>query len=109
MRDSFKEKMLKQLNQKKFIEYKQVLDICNAFQITSGQDFAIGCTYAILDFILKDGHIDIRDFENQNQVRNASSINEFLEIINSIDKNINLKNDPKFSQYFSSPPRVSRK
>lgn len=45
----FQQEMSKKLDVSNIISYKEVNDIMIAFQITSGQGFAIGKTKALLD------------------------------------------------------------
>jgi hypothetical protein len=82
------------------ISYKEICDILNAFQIASGQGFAIGKTKALLDYI-KEGHsLTIDNFNNSGKQKTISSINELATIYKDIGQFVDLPNDKEFKEYF---------
>ena len=83
------------------ISYQEVLDVLNAFQIASGQSFAIGKTKALLDFLREGNSIIIENFDYLNEDRKVSTIKQLVNIYKDIDQSIDLTIDKDFKQYFS--------
>lgn len=96
--NSFEEEMLDQLKRCGTISYRDILDILNAFQIASGQGFAIGRTKAILNFIRQGGVLKL---ENIKGMESISSFNELADVYKSIDSQIDLFAESEFKEYFS--------
>ncbi|NVO10124.1 MAG: hypothetical protein HXX16_09205 [Bacteroidales bacterium] len=97
----FQQQQKESLKNNPAISYKELCDILDAFQISSGQGFAIGKTKALLDYI-KEGHsFTIESFNNSNEQRVVSSINELVNIYKGIDQFIDLSKDKDFKGYFS--------
>jgi hypothetical protein len=98
-----KKKMLNKLIESPLIEYREILDITDAFQIASGQSYAIGNTKALLDY-LKDGKsITILNFNHSTQSKILKSAKDLADTFKSIDQYIDLCNDHDFQKYFSNP------
>lgn len=83
------------------ISYKEVCEILDAFQIASGQSFAIGKTKALLEYLSKGNSFTIENFEYSNKNKDVSSIKELVNIYKDIDQFIDLTTDKDFKQYFS--------
>ncbi len=91
--------MIKKLKENNSITYEEILKITNAFQIASGQGYAIGKTKGILDYIKNYGEVIIENnSENKNFIiKNKYDLSRFYE---NIDKNINIEIDVNFKSYF---------
>ncbi len=97
----FQQQQKESLKNNPAISYKELCDILNAYQIASGQSFAFGKTKALFDY-LKEGHsFTIESFNNSNEERVVSSINELANIYKDIDQFIDLHKDKDFKEYFS--------
>lgn len=97
---NFQQQQKKNIANNPSISYKEICDILNAFQIASGQGFAIGKTKALLDYI-KEGHsFTIENFNNSNERRVVKSTKELANIYKSIDQFVDLPNDKEFNEYF---------
>jgi hypothetical protein len=83
------------------ISYKEVCEILDAFQIASGQGFAIGKTKALLDFLKEGKSIIIKNFDYSDDDKKISSIKQLVNIYKDIDQFIDLTTDKDFKQYFS--------
>lgn len=83
------------------ISYKEICDILNAFQIASGQGYAIGKTKALLDYITEGNSFTIDNFNNSGTQKVVSSINELVNIYKDIDQFVDLPKDKDFKEYFS--------
>lgn len=98
---NFQHELKEQLDSTASISYKEICEILDAFQIASGQGFAIGKTKALLDF-LKDGNsITIENFDYSNENKKVSTIKQLANIYKDIDQFIDLTTDKDFKQYFS--------
>lgn len=96
----FRQQQKESIKNNPIISYKEICDILNAFQIASGQGFAIGKTKALLDYI-KEGHsFTIENFNNSNEQRVVKSTNELANIYKGIDQFVDLPNDKDFKEYF---------
>ncbi|NOS90690.1 MAG: hypothetical protein HOP30_02100 [Cyclobacteriaceae bacterium] len=73
----------------------------SAFQIASGQNFAIGKTKALLDFIKQGKSIIIENFDYTDKNKEVSSIKELVNIFKDIDQFVDLSNDKDFKEYFA--------
>lgn len=101
MNFKIKQQQKEKLEANNAISYKEVCEILDAFQIASGQGFAIAKTKALLDF-LKDGNsITIENFEYSNENKKVSTIKQLVNIYKDIDQFIDLANDKDFKQYFT--------
>lgn len=90
----------KKLEQSNLIAFKEIMAIIDAFQIASGQSFAINKTKAILEF-LKEGNIMvIEDFISAGERRTVSSVVELADTFRSIDKKVDLVRDSEFRLFF---------
>lgn len=89
-----------QLLDKDTINYQEVLDILDSFQIASGQEFAIGKTKAMLDFLKNGQSIIIENFNFSDKSKKVSDIKELVNIYKEIDQYIDLTTDKDFKQYF---------
>ena len=83
------------------ISYKEICEILDAFQITSGQSFAIGKTKALLEYLKKGNSFVIENFDYSNKNKEASSTIELVNIYKDIDQFIDLSTDKDFKQYFT--------
>ena len=83
------------------ISYKELCEILDAFQISSGQSFAIGKTKALLEYLSKGNSFIIENFEYSKKNKNVSSIKELVNIYKEIDQFVDLATDKDFKQYFS--------
>lgn len=83
------------------IDYKEILGIADAFQIASGQNFAIGKIKGLLEFIIKGNSLKIKNFKQSNNEKIISSIEELEVVFNDIDPYIELKKDKEFKKYFN--------
>ena len=101
MVDDIRDKLKEQLIIKKSISYKEICEILDAFQIASGQGFAIGKTKALLDFLKEGKSFVIENFEYTDKGTEVTSINQLVNIFNDIDKLIDLSKDKDFIEYFS--------
>jgi plasmid replication initiation protein len=96
MVNSFYIALKNQLEVSSTITYREVLEILDAFQIASGQSFAIGKTKALLDF-LKQG----KYFDDTGNTKEVSSVKELVNIYKDIDQFVDLSNDKDFKEYFA--------
>lgn len=96
----FQQEMSKKLNTSNTISYKEISDIMTAFQIASGQEFAVGRTKALLDYLKKGNVLIIENFEDSNENKIAKSILDLAMIYKNIDSYIDIMNDKDFKEYF---------
>jgi hypothetical protein len=91
--------MLKELKNKNEVGYNEILNIANAFQIASGQGYAIGKTKGMLDFLKQNGEILI--ISTTTGEKTIIKTNEDLtSLFRNIDEEININSDPNFKNYF---------
>lgn len=95
-----KENMKVKLNLSSCITFKELTDITDAFQISSGQSFAIGSTKALIEFIKEKNILIITNYLESNAEYKVSTIRELANIYNQIDPSIDLLNDKGFDEYF---------
>lgn len=101
MNDNFHYKLKEQLEKTATISYQEICEVLYAFQIASGQGFAIGKTKALLDFLKEGKSIVIENFDYSDDDKKISSIIELVNIYKDIDQFIELNTDKDFKQYFS--------
>jgi len=94
------QKLSEKLNNTGAISFKEICEILDAFQIASGQGFAIGKTKAILEYIKKGNNLIIQNYEYSNNQKIIYSINELINIYKNIDQFIDLSTDKDFKNYF---------
>ncbi len=82
------------------ISYEKILNITDAFQIASGQTFAIDSTKGILDYITNFGNICITGIPN-NVDKYIETSYDLSTLYKSIDKSIDISLDTNFSKYFN--------
>jgi hypothetical protein len=82
------------------ISYKEICDIMDAFQIASGQGFAIGKTKALLDFLYNGHTLTIENFEHTPTHKLITTTTELATIFIAIDAYVDLLNDKHFKDYF---------
>ena len=99
---NYQHNLKKQLDNTATISYKEICEILDAFQIASGQGFAIGKTKALLDFLKGGNSITIENFNYSNENKNVSSTKQLANIYKHIDLYIDLASDKDFKNYFSS-------
>lgn len=97
----FQKEMSKKLDASNIISYKEINDIMIAFQIASGQGFAIGKTKALLDYLKRGNILVIENFEDSNENKIAKSMGDLAMIYKKIDSFIDIANDKDFKEYFS--------
>jgi len=97
----FQKQLKDQLEALNAISYKEICEIINAFQVASGQGFAIGKTKALLDYLKGGKSLIIENFEDSNNEMTVSTITELANIYKKIDSYIDLPTDKDFKQYFS--------
>ena len=97
---NYQVKMYNSLKEAGHIEFEDLIEIADAFQIASGQSYAIGNTKGIMDYIIENGSIVIRNYSSLENDKQVNSILKLNEIFKQIDKYIDFKNDKDFSQYF---------
>lgn len=83
------------------ISYKEICEILDAFQVASGQSFAIGKTRALLEYLKNGNSFVIENYDYSNKNKEVSSIIELVNIYKDIDQFIDLTTDKDFKQYFS--------
>lgn len=96
----FQQQQKESIKKNPIISYKEICDILNAFQIASGQGFAIGKTKALLDYIKEGYSFTIENFNNTNEQIVIKSTNELANIYKDIDQFIDLPKDKDFKEYF---------
>ncbi|MFN4915292.1 MAG: hypothetical protein ACK5FT_08230 [Sphingomonadales bacterium] len=101
MVNSFYIALKNQLEVSSTITYREVLEILDAFQIASGQSFAIGKTKALLDFLKQGKSIKIEYFDDTGNTKEVSSVKELVNIYKDIDQFVDLSNDKDFKEYFA--------
>jgi hypothetical protein len=101
MVNSFYIALKDQLEVSSTITYREVLEILDAFQIASGQSFAIGKTKALLDFLKQGKSIKIENFDYTDNTKEVSSVKELVNIYKDIDQFVDLSNDKDFKEYFA--------
>ena len=97
--NDYQRNILKKLRVNNNISYNELLDITNAFQITSAQGYAIGSTKGILDFLKNYGEILITDAPDEKNIR-LKKISDLSELYLVIDEFIDIKHDHNFSTYW---------
>jgi hypothetical protein len=96
----YRAKMLNKLIENPMIAYQELLNIADAFQIASGQSYAIGNATGLFDY-LKDGKpITILNFNHSTQTKILLSVKDLADTFKSIDQYIDLRNDDDFKKYF---------
>jgi len=93
-----KNNTINQLHTTHSVSYHQLTDIANAFQISSGQSFAIGSIQGILEYLRTGKTIAITN--NHSATRRITSAKDLDNILNTIAPNITLFSDPDFKAYF---------
>lgn len=101
MISNFQHELKEQLDNTASISYKEICEILDAFQIASGQSFAIGKTNALLDFLKDGSSITIENFGYSNENKKLSTIKQLANIYKDIDQYVDLTTDNDFKQYFS--------
>lgn len=94
------EKMINKLRADSSIDYQEVLDIVDAFQVASGRSYAVGNTKAWLDFLAEGGLITIRNFDRSSSSRILKSAKDLSDMFKTIDQYVDLSSDVEFSKYF---------
>lgn len=94
------QKLSEELNNTGVISFKEICEILDAFQIASGQGFAIGKTKAILGYIKEGNNLIIENFEYSNNQKIIHSLKELVNIYKDIDQFIDLSTDKDFKSYF---------
>ncbi|WP_047451776.1 hypothetical protein [Alistipes sp. ZOR0009] len=97
----FQHKLKKQLEDTSSVSYKEICDILDAFQIASGQSFAIGKTKVLLNYLKSGNSFAIENFDHTNKSKEVSSIIELVNIYKDIDQFVDLSIDKEFKEYFS--------
>jgi hypothetical protein len=97
-----KTRMMNKLQASSSIDYQELLDITNAFQIASAQSYATGNTKALLDFLKGGNTITILNFDYSTTTKVLKSIRDLADTLKSIDPYIDLPNDEDFKKYFNS-------
>lgn len=97
----FRQQQKERIENQNTISYKEICEVLNAFQIASGQGFAIGKTKALLDYLKKGNTFTIENFKHSNNQRIVSTVNELANIYKDIDQFVDLPNDKDFKEYFS--------
>jgi len=92
-------KIIKKLKQNNIIDYSEILNITDAFQIASAQGYAIGKTKGILDFLKKYGHIHIMSIPKKGELTLKTNDDLYL-LFRDIDNDIDIKADSNFESYF---------
>jgi hypothetical protein len=82
------------------IDYTDLLKIADAFQIASGQGYAIEKTTVLLDFIKNGYTLVIENFPGASEHKIVSSADELADIFKSIDEYIDLKEETALKRYF---------
>lgn len=98
---NFQQKLKEQLDRTASISYKDICDIMDAFQIASGQGFAIGRTMALLDFIQSGKSIIIINFDHLDKDKIIDSVEQLVDIYKDIDQLFDLNREKDFLKYFS--------
>jgi len=87
-------------NRENTIDYTELLKITDAFQIASGQGYAIEKTKTLLD-VIKNGYtLVIENFQELGANKIVSSVDELADIFKSIDEYIDLKEEAALKKYF---------
>jgi hypothetical protein len=102
MQEEFRIKLLDALNESNSIDFKNLLNIADAFQIASGQGYAIGSTKALLDFLKQGNEIKIMNFNGSQSEQLINSPHQLALILRNIDSCIDLRNDIDFKNYFKT-------
>ncbi|MEL4308121.1 hypothetical protein [Joostella sp. CR20] len=92
-------RIIKKLKENNSITYEEILGIANAFQIASGQGYAIGKTKGILDFLKKYGDVHIISIPEEGELILKTN-NDLYILLRDIDNNIDIKADSSFETYF---------
>ncbi|MGE0569389.1 MAG: hypothetical protein AB7O73_15725 [Bacteroidia bacterium] len=98
---NFYEELKKKLEVLNVISYEELREIMDAFQIASGQGFAIGKTKALLDYLKTGRVLTVEHFDYSDQKKLVSTVNELANIYMDIDNSINLPTDKDFKEYFT--------
>lgn len=91
---------LEKLEQSGILSFKELKEILDAFQIASGQGFAIGKTKGILDYLRKGNNLVIENFNNSGTSKTVQTKDELAAIYKNMDEYVDLKNDKDFKEYF---------
>ncbi|MEO6904168.1 MAG: hypothetical protein ABI315_13600 [Bacteroidia bacterium] len=97
---AIQQKLRDELNNTGAISYKEVCEILEAFQISSGQGFAIGKTKAVLEYLKKERSLIIENFDKSGNSKTIHSIAELAKMYREIDPLIDLSMDKEFKDYF---------
>lgn len=84
--------MIKRLKKNNTLDYSDILNITNAFQIASAQGYAIGKTKEILDFLKKYGELHIMSIPEKGELTRKTSEDLYL-LLRDIDNDIDIKPD----------------
>jgi hypothetical protein len=93
-------KMLAQLEGTSAIEYEELLRIATAFQVASGQSFAIGSTKGILEHLKKGNTVTILNQGEFPGPIKLVSVVDLAKAFKNIDQHIDLVNDSDFKNFF---------
>lgn len=91
--------MIKEFKENNSITYEEILKITDAFQIASGQGYAIGRTKTILDFFKKYGDVHIMSIPKKGELTLKTNDDLYL-LFRDIDNDIDIKADSNFESYF---------
>lgn len=100
LQEEYRSNLLKSLAINKSVDYKEIMEIANAFQVSSGQSFAIGKTQALLDFLAQGNEIIIENFQKFGDRNILHSINDLMVLFKNLDEYIDLETDDNFESYF---------
>ena len=91
--------VLKQLKQNSTISFEEIKNIIEAYQIASGQGYAIGKTKGILGFLKNYGEIKIINDVGELKLILKTKL-DLVSLYKSMDHFIDIKNDVNFGKYF---------
>lgn len=94
------QEQLEKLEQSGILSFKEVKEILYAFQIASGQGFAIGKTKAILEYLKKGNVLTIENFNDSGNEKKIKSKQELAALFKSMDEYVDLTTDKDFKEYF---------
>lgn len=91
--------MIKKLKNNNIINFTEISEILEAFQVASAQGYAIGKTKGILDYLKNYGEIYIEDtpFKQKQVITNIYDLSVFYK---KIYQDIDIEKDVNFLAYF---------
>lgn len=82
------------------ISFRELSEILEAFQVSSGQNFAIGSTTILLNYLKSGNAFVVGNYNYSGENKNISSVKDLLALYKEIDLCVDLTIDKDLKHYF---------